>query len=76
MLAMKVSLERFPLSQHWEQTRHIDCSRCNHHLELHQPNLEEPDRMLGICSKCGNWFLIDIAGKLVTRLPDLKETRG
>ena len=51
MLAMKVSLERFPLSKHWEQTRHIDCSPSNHHLELHHPNLEEPDLMLEIFPK-------------------------
>ncbi len=43
------------------------CLRCGGELELHQPGIESPDRLLATCSKrcdeCGSWHLIDLSDR-------------
>jgi len=50
------------------------CLYCGESLELHQPDIGSPDRMVGICTKCGCWYLLDaIPGRnraVMVRLPD------
>src|SRR5690242_3353116 len=50
------------------------CLACGASLELHQPDIDSPDRMVGICTKCGCWYLLDtIAGTdeaVMVGLPD------
>ena len=42
------------------------CLLCHTYLDLHQPDCESPDRLLGICDQCGSWYLVHI-------LPDADE---
>ena len=50
------------------------CLACKGPLDLHQPDVGSPDRMVGVCMKCGRWYLLDsIAGTdeaLMVLLPD------
>jgi hypothetical protein len=36
----------------------IACPSCGKRLNLHQPDVHLPDRMLGTCSKCQQWYVI------------------
>jgi hypothetical protein len=36
------------------------CLACGEPLEFHQPDLDLPDRLLGICLACKVWFLIQL----------------
>jgi hypothetical protein len=36
------------------------CINCGVVLELHQPDIGSPDRLVGICETCGSWFVIDL----------------
>ena len=38
----------------------LTCTRCGHDLEVHQPEAEVPDLLLGTCPDCGAWFAIGI----------------
>jgi hypothetical protein len=47
------------------RTRHdllsqIACMSCDIKLDLHQPNLACPDRLLGICEGCQRWYIVDL----------------
>ncbi len=47
------------------------CDRCRDPLEMHQPDVASPDRLIGTCGGCHGWFLIDAEAGLMLRLPDL-----
>jgi hypothetical protein len=53
----------------------VECACCQGILEVHQPDLERPDRLLGTCAECGSWFLIDNEARVMLPLPDLRVTR-
>jgi len=36
------------------------CLACDKYLDLHQPDVGSPDRLVGICEQCGRWYLIDV----------------
>ena len=36
----------------------VECPTCRTPLELHQPDIEQPDRLLGICRNCHGWALV------------------
>jgi hypothetical protein len=36
------------------------CITCDVDLDLHQPDIGSPDRLVGICEACGRWFVIDL----------------
>lgn len=38
----------------------LACRNCGVPLDLHQPGVEFPDRLLGTCEECGSWFLVDL----------------
>jgi hypothetical protein len=50
------------------------CLACDGSLDLHQPDADSPDRMVGVCMKCARWYLLDsIPGTeevLLVLLPD------
>lgn len=37
------------------------CPCCHGELDLHQPDVSDPDRLLGICVSCGVWSLIQLS---------------
>ena len=55
------------------------CLHCSSALSLHQPDLELPGRLLGVCEGCKRWFLIDVLTDLgegvMVRLPDMEVIR-
>ena len=46
------------------------CQSCRSPLSLHQPDAEQPERLLGTCEACKAWYLIDAADKAMLPLPD------
>ena len=38
----------------------VRCLSCDAGLNLHQPDVEFPDRLLGICEKCRCWSVLDL----------------
>jgi hypothetical protein len=34
------------------------CLRCEGPLDRHQPDVQQPDRVLGTCPTCGAWYLL------------------
>ena len=36
------------------------CVNCSLPLSLSQPDINSPERLLGVCSKCKHWFLIEL----------------
>jgi len=53
------------------------CTVCREILDLHQPEIDRPDRFLATCGNCGAWHLLEQpeAGDhaYLARLPDLPE---
>lgn len=39
----------------------VGCVECRRPLELHQPDPQSPDRLLGICTGCGRWYVMVLA---------------
>jgi hypothetical protein len=37
----------------------ISCPRCGADLSLHQPDLDQPQRLLATCPECRSWYLVD-----------------
>ncbi len=58
---------------------HQRCSACGSPLEVHQPDLDIPHRLLGSCScaECGIWYAIivtpDRLDSYLVRLPSVVE---
>ena len=38
----------------------VRCLSCDTGLDLHQPDAQSPDRLLGICERCRQWYLLDL----------------
>jgi hypothetical protein len=47
------------------------CGDCQATLNVHQPDENRPDHLLGTCDACGRWFLIEIGTKREAFLFDL-----
>jgi hypothetical protein len=50
----------------------IACPDCGGLMELHQPDAEIPDRLLGTCVACRRWVAIEfgaVGGTLMVALP-------
>ena len=52
-----------------EVASEVVCVRCQSTLERHQPDEEQPDRLLGTCPGCGAWYLIDLVTAVMIALP-------
>ncbi len=48
----------------------ILCARCQAPLVRHQPDENEPNRLLGTCDDCGSWFLLDLSKSIMLVLPE------
>jgi hypothetical protein len=55
------------------------CLNCSLPLSVLQPDLDSPERLLGVCEQCKGWFLIDLIPDrregLLWRLPDTETIR-
>ena len=36
-----------------------ECPGCGGDIELHQPDIELPNRLLGTCQDCKTWYLLN-----------------
>ncbi len=36
----------------------VGCADCGASLEVHQPDMSLPERLLGTCEQCGAWYLV------------------
>jgi hypothetical protein len=43
----------------------IECPRCCAILDVHQPDPDLSDRLLGTCAECKAWYLLDPRGAMV-----------
>ncbi len=66
---MKLSLKPFECIR-FEDASEILCGHCQVPLERHQPDPEQPDRLLGTCYGCGAWYLVDLQAAVMMVLPD------
>jgi hypothetical protein len=48
----------------------LPCLGCHDLLTIHQPDVESPDRLLGVCPECRAWFLVEATSGVMVRLPD------
>jgi hypothetical protein len=68
---------RFPAPD--EHPISAECLNCSVPLSLSQPDLNSPERLLGVCENCKHWFLIDLipdqTAGLLWRLPDSEVIR-
>jgi hypothetical protein len=55
------------------------CLNCSLPLALSQPDQDSPERLLGVCEQCKQWFLIDLipdhSKGILWRLPDIEVIR-
>jgi hypothetical protein len=49
----------------------VVCLVCHFPLELHQPDTDQPERLVGICRNCQTWALINIDDNGVATLTEL-----
>jgi hypothetical protein len=53
----------------------LACAGCRGWLDVHQPDPNQPDQVLGTCANCGRWYRIGFSTKgkelIVLELPDL-----
>ena len=57
-----------------------NCLNCSWPLSLSQPDLNSPERLLGVCEQCKHWFLIDLIPEqsegIIARLPETQIIRS
>ncbi len=65
-----------PFSSRPEDLDNGGCLTCGGSLDLHQPDIGSPDRMVGICQQCASWYLLAaIPGSneaVMVRMPDVE----
>jgi hypothetical protein len=71
---MKTTLAPFERVR-FEVAAEILCAECQCPLDRHQPDPEQPDRLLGTCEDCGTWYLIDGELCVMIALPDARSLR-
>jgi hypothetical protein len=59
----------------FECSDEVLCANCQTPLDRHQPDIEQPDRLLGTCCECRCWYLIDDCAHVMYSLPDLRTLR-
>jgi hypothetical protein len=69
MPSCHLALEFVPLETDPDDPSGTRCPGCHEPLAIHQPDLERPDLLLGICPECQGWFLIDATAGVMSRLP-------
>jgi hypothetical protein len=65
-----VSLTLIDLPPSRKARLRVRCSNCQCHLAVHMPDPELPDRMLGTCSDCKSWYLLDCEGGVMFLMPE------
>ncbi len=73
----KLHFLRFPALS--EDPVAAECLNCSSDLTLHQPDMNTPERLLGVCESCKHWYLIDlvpdVSQGVMVWLPDQEVVR-
>ncbi len=74
---LTLQVVRLDPTSSWDDSIH--CLACGEGLDVNQPDLADPDHLLGTCPACGSWHLLawgegEEAG-LICRLPDWSALR-
>ena len=76
-LTASVSLTMARFSTPRDRFSSVMCLACEIALDLHQPDPESPDRLLGICSGCQHWFILDLVPDegdgVMVRVPEARD---
>ena len=68
------SLDVIPFARTPGVLEWVACALCTEPLGLHQPDPQDPDRLLGICQECHRWYLIEMMEEpgeaMMIMLPD------
>ena len=57
------------------ESHRVDCPECRGDLDIHQPDVELPDRLLMTCDRCKAWFIADGEGRIKTAIALERLTR-
>ena len=60
-----VQLTSFPLPPHSPYS----CPMCSESLDIHQPDLEDPENLLAICDGCHAWYVVNVPQHIMTLFP-------
>jgi hypothetical protein len=69
MPSRRLELEAIRFSTDPAGPADMQCPRCHEPLAIHQPDVERPDSLLGVCRGCRTWFMIDPTAAVMARLP-------
>ncbi len=58
-LSLPVTMSVTGVSHCPDNSEWVCCLECGKHLGLVQPETQEPERLVGTCGNCGNWYLLD-----------------
>ncbi len=58
---VRADLDVIPIGAPAGELEWFGCVNCREPLELHQPNTRSPDRLLGVCTRCGQWYVLLVA---------------
>jgi uncharacterized protein YbaR (Trm112 family) len=70
MTTLALAIDPTPLPCDMEDHSEVACPACPDHLAIHQPDEQQPGRLLGTCPSCSAWYLIDAEAAVMVRLPD------
>lgn len=59
-VSLTISTVRYSVPEIWPSE--LDCPRCPGSLEVHQPDVNHHERLLGTCNSCGAWVLLGLDG--------------
>jgi hypothetical protein len=68
-----VSVAPLDLAVDPDEPCRVYCLKCESYLDLHIPNPETPECMLGTCLDCGSWYLVDYTAGALALLPKLSK---
>lgn len=73
-LSVPASLDVIPFARAADDPDSIGCPDCGMPLDTHQPDVDSPDRLVGVCLGCRRWYMIladpGEADVLMVLLPD------
>jgi hypothetical protein len=77
---IKPSLDVLPFPASRQLARGTRCPNCTAYLTILQPDPGLPERLIGACEGCKNWYLIDmlpdVSEGTMLRLPEVQVIRN
>jgi hypothetical protein len=79
MSSFFLALDLFPFNHEHDDFLEAECPGCHGPIVVHQPDQNQPARLLGTCQSCSAWYLVDADAEVMVRLPEgdaLRDTRS